>query len=187
MLSACASVAHRAPFDMQVGQLGLNTYTGSGTTVLGLGTTLLSGSLPTELALLKDELRYLDLKHLHVEGTLPAGPFPELQVLHLEHARPQAGRRRAGHEPQPPVASIAPPRVARRLAQDLEPAADLRGHRAEALALADDADHLTLEVRLLAQAPAPVDGPRGQPVVGLGLVEVRVAVVLVRDGCRGPV
>ena len=72
---------------MQVGQLGLNTYTGSGTTVLGLGTTLLSGSLPTELALLKDELRYLDLKHLHVEGTLPAGPFPELQVLHLEHAR----------------------------------------------------------------------------------------------------
>ena len=87
MLSTCASVAHRAPFDMQVGQLGLNTYTGSGTTVLGLGTTLLSGSLPTELALLKDELRYLDLKHLHVEGTLPAGPFPELQVLHLEHAR----------------------------------------------------------------------------------------------------
>ena len=87
MLSTCASVAHRAPFDMQVGQLGLNTYTGSGTTVLGLGTTLLSGSLPTELALLKDELRYLDLKHLHVEGTLPAGPFPELQVLNLEHAR----------------------------------------------------------------------------------------------------
>ena len=72
---------------MQVGQLGLNTYTGSGTTVLGLGTTLLSGSLPTEIALLKDELRYLDLKHLHVEGTLPAGPFPELQVLNLEHAR----------------------------------------------------------------------------------------------------
>ena len=72
---------------MQVGQLGLNTYTGSGTTVLGLGTTLLSGTLPTEIALLKDELRYLDLKHLQVEGTLPAGPFPELQVLNLEHAR----------------------------------------------------------------------------------------------------
>ena len=105
----------------------------------------------------------------------------------LDHARPQAGRRRAGHEPQPPVASIAPPRVARRLAQDLEPAADLRWHRAEALAFAHDADRLTLEVRPLAQAPAPVDGPRGQPVVGLGLVEVRVAVVLVRDGSRGPV
>ena len=55
--------------------------------MLGLGTTLLSGTLPTEIALLKDELRYLDLKHLQVEGTLPAGPFPELQVLNLEHAR----------------------------------------------------------------------------------------------------
>jgi hypothetical protein len=65
----------------------LNTYTGSGTTVLGLGTTLLSGTLPTEIALLKDELRYLDLKHVQVEGTLPSGPFPELQVLNLEHAR----------------------------------------------------------------------------------------------------
>ena len=65
----------------------MNTYTGSGTTVLGLGTTLLSGTLPTEIALLKDELRYLDLKHLQVEGTLPAGPFPELQVLNLEHSR----------------------------------------------------------------------------------------------------
>ena len=55
--------------------------------MLGLGTTLLSGTLPTEIALLKDELRYLDLKHVQVEGTLPAGPFPELQVLNLEHAR----------------------------------------------------------------------------------------------------
>lgn len=71
----------------QVGQLGLNTYTGSGTSVLGLGTTLLSGSLPTEIALLKDELRYLDLKHLQLDGTLPAGPFPELQVLNLEYSR----------------------------------------------------------------------------------------------------
>ena len=114
-------------------------------------------------------------------------PYHRRRDILLEHARPQAGRRRAGHEPQPPVASIAPPRVARRLAPDHEPAADLRGHRAEALALADDAYDLTLEVRPLAQAPAPVDGPRGQPVVGLGLVEVRVAVVLVRDGGRGPV
>ena len=55
--------------------------------MLGLGRTLLSGTLPTEIALLKDELRYLDLKHVQVEGTLPAGPFPELQVLNLEHAR----------------------------------------------------------------------------------------------------
>ena len=55
--------------------------------MLGLGTTLLSGTLPTEIALLKDELRYLDLKHVQVEGTLPSGPFPELQVLNLEHAR----------------------------------------------------------------------------------------------------